>query len=382
MTAEDRFARVLENLYRAALGEVGWGSTAALIDDMISAHGQSLVYGGRRPRRRPEVYLARFYVNADRREDLEKLYVGSYCWRDEAIPRLHGYRDGDLIHKSDLYTDREKRTSAAYNEFRRPHGTEDGLFMTLDGGDGCGIVWSCGNSTEREGWGHDQIQVIKRLGAHLRQFARVRFVMAKAEKLGRSLAELLETRQWGMIHLDRCGRILEANDRARDILLKRDGLRDARGVLAARNQRENAELQRLLARALPPYGAQGAGGWMKITRRRDRIPLVLDIHPVPMMDKGARSWEVVALVLVVDPTAKHLVDSGLVATVLGLTPTESRVAVALATGRSVAGIAQELNCAESTVRTHLKSVYRKQGIHKQTELVQRVLALGSIRQSI
>ena len=51
----------------------------------------------------------------------------------------------------------------------------------------------------------------------------------------------------------------------------------------------------------------------------------------------------------------------------------------LATGQTVAGIARELGCAESTVCTHLKRVYRKQGISKQTELVRRVLSLEALR---
>ena len=60
---------------------------------------------------------------------------------------------------------------------------------------------------------------------------------------------------------------------------------------------------------------------------------------------------------------------------------ESRVAVAEATGQTVAGIADSLDCAESTVKTHLKGAYRKLGIRKQTELVQRVLSLEVLRQS-
>ena len=280
-----------------------------------------------------------------------------------------------------IYTDQEKETSAAYNEFRRVNGTQNSLFMALDGLDGCGIVLSFGNSTERGGWGHDQIQAIRRLAPHLRQFARVRRKMANAEALGASLAELLENRGLGIIQLDRHGRILEANDRARDILLKRDGLRDGEGVLAARIRGEDAQLQRLLAQALPPYGVQGAGGSMRITRRKTQAPLVLEIHPVRGMGTDHLAWEVGALVVVVDPAARLRVDPDLAAAVLGLTPTESRVAVALATGQTVAGIADALDCAQSTVRTHLKRVYRKQGIRKQTELVQRVLSLEALRES-
>ena len=381
MAVEDRFERILENLYKAALADVEWVSAAALINDMIRTTGHSLTYADVGTGGEPEIHLARFFMGAQRRQDLEQLYFRDYYPRDEAIPRLYGLRDGELVYKSDLYTDQEKKTSATYNEFRRLNKTQNGLFMGLDGLDGHGIVLSFGNSTERRGWGHDQIQAIKRLAPHLRQFARVRRAMADAKALGASLAELLETRRLGVIQLDRCGRILEANDRARDILLKRDGLCDLGGVLAAGHRGENEELQRLLAHALPPYGVQGAGGSMKITRRKAPMPFVLEIHPVREMGTDYRARRFGALVLVVDPAARPRVDPDLAAAVLGLTPAESRVAVALATGQTVAGIADAQGCAESTVRAHLKRVYRKQGIRKQTELVRRLLSLKDLRKS-
>ena len=242
---------------------------------------------------------------------MAKLCLSDYYRRDEAILRLYGLRDGELAYKSDLYTDQEKLTSAVYNEFRRVNGTQNGLFVWLDGLDGSAIVLSFGNSAERGGWGHDQIEAIKRLAPHIRQFVRVRDAITDAPALGASLAELLENGPSGFIQLDRRGRILEASDRARDILLKRDGLRDERGALAARMQGEDAELQRLLAQALPRYGVQGAGGSMKITRRKGRAPLVLEIHPVREMGTGYRAQEVGALVLVVDPTARPRVDPDL-----------------------------------------------------------------------
>ena len=303
------------------------------------------------------------------------MYFRDYYPRDEAIPRLYGLRDGQLAHKSNLYTDQEKKSSAAYNEYLCIHGAENGLFVGIDAHDGDGIVMSCGNSTEREGWGSDRIELIEGLLPHLRQFARVRRLLGDAGALGASLATLLESRRLGLIQLDRSGRILEANDRARDILLERDGLCDEGGVLAAGNPGEHTEMQRLLARALPQYGLYGAGGSMKITRRKDRVPLVLEIHPVPQTGTRTSPWQFGALVLVVDPAMRPGVAPEMVTRLLGLTPAEGRVAVAMAAGRSVAGTAHEVGCAEHTARTHLKRVYRKLGIRKQTELVRRVLSL-------
>ena len=371
--AADRFDAAVAELYRAALADVPWASAAALINDLVGTHGHSLTYlgldaGGGLPR----VHLSRFFVGRERRPDLEQLYFREYFRRDEAVPRLYGIRDRELVYKADLYTHEEKKTSAAYNRFRRVHNTENGLFMGIDGLEGCGMLMSFGNSTVREGWGKDQIRTIGRLVPHVRQFARVKRALADARATSASLGDLLDSKRLGLIQVDRSGRVMEANDRARGILLEHDGLHDRGGELAAGHREEDSELRRLLARASPPDGSQGVGGSMKITRGRHRAPLVLEIHPGAQVDAPRRLG---ALVLIVDPDSRPRVAPDLLARFRGLTPRESHVAVAIASGQTVAGTALELGCSESTVRTHLKQVYRKLRIRKQTELVRTVLSL-------
>lgn len=382
MIRHDKFDSSVSSLYRAALGDAAWTSAAVQIHDMLRTHGQSLTFADMSQAIAPQICLARFFVGARRRQDLEQLYFGSYYSRDEAIPRLLGLRDGEIVHKKDLYTDDEKKMSATYNEFRRVNRTDKGLFVGLDGFDGHAIAWSFGNSKERGGWTSDQTRAIRSLAPHIRQFVRVRHAMANAKALGTSLASLLENGRAGFIQLDRRGRLLEANDQAQDILLKHDGLGDDEGVLLATDPEEDAHLKRLLAQALPPHGLQGTGGSLKITRRKAGVPLVLEVHPVRGRGGECGAQEVGALVLVVDPAARQQVDPSSLIAVWGVTPTESRVAAALAAGQTVAGIAEELGCAQSTVRTHLKRVYRKLGIRKQTGLVRRVLSLEALRRPL
>ncbi|MYE35888.1 MAG: helix-turn-helix transcriptional regulator [Gemmatimonadales bacterium] len=381
MIAQDRFERTLALLHRAALGDATWVSAAASVNSLIRASGHSLGYGELRPGSDPEVFLARSFSGRQRRRDWEELYFGRYWGQDEALLRLGTLRPDELAHKPDLYTDEEKKTSPVYNDFRRTTRSQNGLFMVLDGLDGCGIVWSFADSMKSGGWGYDQIRDIKRLAPHMRHFARVRRLMMDTEALGASLADLLDNRRPGIVQLDRRGRIREANDQARALLLKGDGLRDRKGSLTAELPAEDDRLQRLLAAALPPYGTQGAGGSMKITRPDTGTPLVVEVHPVGGMRADYRAWKVGVLVLIVDPASRSRIDPALAATVLGLTPTESRVAVALAAGRSAAEISQTLGVAEGTVRVHLKHAYRKLGIKGQTELARRILSLEAVRGS-
>lgn len=63
---------------------------------------------------------------------------------------------------------------------------------------------------------------------------------------------------------------------------------------------------------------------------------------------------------------------------LGLTPTESRLAVMLAAGHSVREIAVLTGRTEGTVRWHLKRIFGKQSTSGQTDLVRRVLSLEGL----
>ena len=199
---------------------------------------------------------------------------------------------------------------------------------------------------------------------------------AGAGALGASLTELLDTTGSGIIQLDQRGRIVEMNDRARDLLRTGDGLFDARGFLFARTPEDNTHLQGLLTRALPPFGAQGVAGSI-IVSRASALPLVLYVNPVNRQETHLRVWPVAALVLVVDPESRTRIDPAMAGAALGLTGTESRVAVLLAEGMSVREIASAMGRKESTIRSHVKHMFAKHGLSRQVELVRLVLSLAN-----
>ena len=113
---------------------------------------------------------------------------------------------------------------------------------------------------------------------------------------------------------------------------------------------------------------------MMIQRPMLRSRLQLHVHPVEptQADFGAR--RVAALALVADPANRLRVNPARVSALLGLTPSEGRVAALLAEGRTVREIAAAAGFKESYVRFLLKQVYRKQGLSGQVALVQRVLS--------
>ena len=335
-----------------------------------------LVFSERRPDDEVEIYLARFCHRGQRRQDWERAYYEVYYPWDERLPRLRQLPDSQPVHVTDLYTEQELKTSPTYNEALRQADGQNSLNVRLDGPEGTNIVWALADPLERGGWGSGQIEMVECLLPHIRQFVCVRQALVDAEALGASFNELLDSTRSGVIQLERRGRIVEANDRARDILRHGDGLFDRGGFLHARRPPDNAALQRLLARTLPPFGGQGAGGSMLVRRSPGLPGLVLHLSPVGDRRPDFRARRVAALVLVVDPASRPRIAPGLLAAALGLTPMESQVAALLAQGRTVRDIAAAMGRGERTIRWHLGHIFNKHGLSRQADLVRLVLSLA------
>ena len=226
--------------------------------------------------------------------------------------------------------------------------------------------------------GSPQLDRIERLMPHARQFATFRQAVANAASLGASLTSLLDKTRVSFIQLDRNGRILAANDRARVILDQRNGLSDLNGFLHAWLPADNVRLGHLVARALPAPGVTPTGGSMMVRRLFGLPGLVLHVNPatVRRLDFGASG--VGALVLVVDPWSKPGIRPETVVEALNLTPAQSRVTVLLARGYTLRDIAAATGRSETTVASHLKAIYRKLGISRRAELAQLVHPLTEL----
>ena len=380
MSGEDQFQRILGRMHQAGLGDVPWSVPSSMIHEFIATKGTALVVGEGWSQADVQLLFAQFCHGQERRADLERMYFKDYYHRDEIIPRLLRLPAGQVVPTERIYTDREKKTSPVYNEARRHGDMQGGIQVLLDGPDGVNILWNLGDSAESGGWSSSQVEAARRFLPHVRQFVTVRKALTEAGALGSSLARMLDNRRASVIQLDRRARIVAMNDRARALLQQGDGLSDHGGFLNAQMSRDNDTLHRLLARALPSFRTQPSAGSMTIGRHRGSTRLVVHVTPVAQREWDVRTQLVAALVLVVDPESRPRIQVGLVAEALNLTPAESRLATMVAAGRTVREVAEMTGRTEGTVRWHLKQIFRKQGISRQTDLVRRVLSLEGFPQ--
>ena len=375
MSEQAAFARVLASLYDAMLDDTHWPATSALIDEACGLTGNALLVG-EGPPDDIRVTFVGLYYRGQRRPDLEREYLDVYHPINEGIPRLRQLPDGHLVPIKDLYTAEELKTSRTYNEALRRGQYQQGVNVRLAGPGGSPMTWSLADPVVSDGWGSSQIAMVRRLTPHIRQFIRVRQALVCAQAGDTTVTALLENPRIGVLHLDRRGRILAANDRARRLLRHGDGLSDEDEVLQARAPDDQARLARLVAEALPTSGAVPVSGSMLLGRVSGLPPLVVHVKPVgvPQPDYGAR--HVAALVLIVEPGHHPRLDPALVARTLGLTPAESQVAVWLAGGKSVRDIALTTGLTDGAIYWHLKQIYHKLPISRQVDLVRLVLSIA------
>ena len=133
------------------------------------------------------------------------------------------------------------------------------------------------------GWESGQLERIRTLLPHLRQYVPMRAALEDAGVLGATLESLLDGGHLAVIQLDHRKRIVETNDRARQMLLEQDGIADRAASLQAAAPGDNARLQALLAEALPTASGQGQSGSMTLRRLAGPLepavatPLVLSV---------------------------------------------------------------------------------------------------------
>jgi DNA-binding CsgD family transcriptional regulator len=175
------------------------------------------------------------------------------------------------------------------------------------------------------------------------------------------------------IALDRFGSVLDVNPLAEKILAGGD-ITMAGQRLVMRDRRAQSAFNDFLDRLRTASDLDAFGVAPVVIRRDGKLPIVMRILSV---DGAARSPFLGARVILIfsgfdESEAEQLT---MLRQAFQLTPSEARLAICLAGGRSLEEAAQELAIAQETARSHLKSVFRKTATHRQGELIALVSRL-------
>lgn len=210
---------------------------------------------------------------------------------------------------------------------------------------------------------------------HLRRVLHIHNLLGRNESLNSLYSQAISRLSIGTLVLDDSGRILESNRIVREMLESGDGLKTVGGRLEAVYPGDNKRLYQALRSALQsaeqkqPTLAEA----LSISRPSGQVSLGLVVEPVPQHEWADGKGQPSVVVYVRDAVGKSMLSGTMTRQVFGFTPSESALAMELANGLSLEEAANSLGVRRNTARAHLRAIFSKTGVRRQTELVRIML---------
>src|SRR5206468_10133866 len=121
-------------------------------------------------------------------------------------------------------------------------------------------------------------------------------------------------------------------------------------------------------------GGRGLRAGRLLVGRGDGRPAYV-LTVTPLHSDPAAAERPLAMIIVIDPERHSPPESELVE-LFGLSPAEARLAAALMTRKTLAEIADEFGLQVATLRTQLRSILKKVGAKRQSDLIRNLANAG------
>lgn len=301
----------------------------------------------------------------------------SYQTHFFAVDPFVGLPDGEVTSAEELLGGERWQESVMYREYLKPLSIRHLLGADISTEEGIECRLRVTRPPEGKPFSDADKTLVRIVLPHLRRAIRLHAKLDYLECERQIYSGAMNRLLLGMISFAQDGTILETNQEADRILEEKDGIKLTPKGLKADNRSENKELQRLLQEAI-------AGGLadvgpsvveaMSITRQFDRSKLGLVVRTIPMGQWSESTRRPAATLFLRDPdynSAQPLQD--VVRRIFNLTRMEAALAVLLAKGNTLDEAADKLGVRRNTARTHLRSIFGKTGVTRQTMLVRMLL---------
>lgn len=230
-----------------------------------------------------------------------------------------------------------------------------------------------------------ELVLIRELRPHLVNIYAIHCRLADAGVLIGSLRESFNSVQTGILLLDELGQIIEANETANAILDSGSGLFRGPTERLCASSPSGKERLRLAIAELPTRDAMHTVTILLAHPRGDAARrVVLNMRSVSSFDLSHRhkTARIICFLNYLSQTNHDELDQKMLQNCFGLTGSEAKVVQLLRRLHSAGAVALQMGVAENTVRTHIKSAFRKTETQRQSELIQiadRVVSAAAFR---
>lgn len=284
-------------------------------------------------------------------------------------------QEGEVVTAEELIG-KQWLDSTIYHEYLKPLGVRHLLGADIYTKDGIECRLRITRSQDSKSFSADDKGLVRFLLPHLKRsiqlHARLDFLETERQLFAGTVNRML----LGIVSFDQNGAILETNQEARRILAEKDGIWLAGNNLGVESSQEGRELQRMIRAAIADNSGDASAvvEAMSVSRPSGRSKLGVLVRAIPIGRYSESKHRPAAAVFLRDSEANAAQPSQeLVRRLFGLTRMEAQLALLLAEGFTLDEAAEKMNVRRNTARTHLRSIFCKTGVTRQTMLVRLLL---------
>ncbi len=290
-----------------------------------------------------------------------------YAQRLFADDPFTGLPEGKVTRFADFVSDDMMRRSTGLREFLAQNGSDEILGVDISETSGIELRVRLTRSANKSRFGRLDVLHFERLVPHLRIALRLFDRLAAGETEQRIYAGAIAQMAVGVIILDHKGKVLQLNARASTILAEQDGIVMRAGAILLADPDLGRQLHARLLQV-----DEEAPLTLRIARPSGNGDLLLVVGKANAPGYVAAGGGPAAVLFLNDPAHAPRVSPDAIRDLLGLTQSEATIAAEIAGGRSLTETATRLGVSPNTVRAHLRSIFVKTGVKRQSQLVHLV----------
>jgi DNA-binding CsgD family transcriptional regulator/PAS domain-containing protein len=369
-----RLSAVIGNLYDAALDPALWGVVLGEARDFVGGSAAAIF-----AKDAAATKLTIFHHDGGIEPDYVRLYYERYMALDPSNT-AHFFATVESPISTADYIDRgEFRQTRFYREWAEPQGLVDFLTVALERSMATAALFGIFRKTA-DGFADEGSKHRMRLIApHVRRAVLIGKAIDLKAAQSASFADALDGLSAALFLVQANGRIVHANAAAHAMLAAPGFLYTAADRLMVRDVKMHRALMDVLAAADSGDAAVGARGVALPLATRDGGAYLAHVLPLTSgaRKKAGNAYAAVAAVFVRKAELELPSAPEIIARHYRLTPSELRVLLAVIEVGGVPEVAEALGVADTTVKTHLGSVYGKTGTSRQADLVKLVAGFAS-----
>jgi DNA-binding CsgD family transcriptional regulator/PAS domain-containing protein len=369
---DDGFGQVVEAIYAAAVDQDRWPDAMELIAQEVGGRGTLLgIDTGGAPRFLSVTGYDQAAIDTFATDYADKSYVWSLLPSSSA---------GDLIHDRRVLSPDRRRRDPFANEWATRHDTADCVVLPLVKHPDISAVAVVARSLRRGAFDAPELTSLKRLAPHLQRAIAVNSRLRHSAQQADLAINILDKLRDGIVLVTADGVVTYCNKAAETLFRDRSaGLSIVQSRVVCHRTGDAGLLRRSIAAAAGLDGnGPRTGGAVSIERDGHLWPLTVYCLPITQRQRCGLEQQPAVLLLLTDTARSIELSPSTLGQLFHLTSAEARLALHLARGQTLAGAAETMGVARSTVASQLHTIFQKTCTSRQSELVRLLHTLPQL----